>query len=190
MDDKKSWFLDLEVWLYVRKVFDFVKLEYYKEVLDFHNIEYRITFLLTQILGQQCHTGDSPRNLSSLNSSTIKNLILWNLSTKKSDRLLNISETMLIYHKFYQNVIFGYFCQFFWYHLLCFFLGFWFIRIIKYLKLQFKTFEGQVTANRWDGLTIWWDFFCWIWPHNYCTHPDSNLLFIYLFLIKRTLAIF
>ena len=27
------------------KVFDFVKLEYYKEVLDFRNIEYYITFL-------------------------------------------------------------------------------------------------------------------------------------------------
>ena len=28
---------------------DFVKLEYYKEVLDFRNIEYCITFLITQI---------------------------------------------------------------------------------------------------------------------------------------------
>ena len=32
---------------------------YYKEVLDFSNIEYHIIFLTTQILGQQCHTGDS-----------------------------------------------------------------------------------------------------------------------------------
>jgi len=34
------------------KVLDFVKLEYYKEVLNFHNIEYHIAFLITQILGQ------------------------------------------------------------------------------------------------------------------------------------------
>ena len=53
------------------KVLDFVKLKYYKEVLDFRNIEYHITFLITQIPGQQCHTCDSPRNWSSLNSSTI-----------------------------------------------------------------------------------------------------------------------
>ena len=32
---------------------------YYKEVLDFSNIEYHIIFLITQILGQQCHAGDS-----------------------------------------------------------------------------------------------------------------------------------
>ena len=36
-----------------------MKLEYYKEVLDFSNIEYHIIFLITRILGQQCHTGDS-----------------------------------------------------------------------------------------------------------------------------------
>ena len=35
-----------------------MKLEYYKEVLDFSNIEYQIFFLITQILGQQCHAGD------------------------------------------------------------------------------------------------------------------------------------
>ena len=33
------------------KVLDFVKLEYYKEVLDFRNIKYRITFLIAQISG-------------------------------------------------------------------------------------------------------------------------------------------
>ena len=54
------------------KVLDFAKLEYYKEVLDFHNIEYHITFLIAQISGQQCHASDSPRNSSSLNSSTKK----------------------------------------------------------------------------------------------------------------------
>ena len=32
------------------KVLDLLKLEYYKEVLDFHNIEYHITFLISQIL--------------------------------------------------------------------------------------------------------------------------------------------
>ena len=53
------------------KVLDFVKLEYYKEVLDFHNIEYHITFLITKFSSKQCHTGDLPRNSSSLNSSTI-----------------------------------------------------------------------------------------------------------------------
>ena len=30
-------------------------------LLDFSNIEYHIIFLITQILGQQCHTGDSLR---------------------------------------------------------------------------------------------------------------------------------
>ena len=54
-----------------KKVLDFVKLEYYKEVLDFRNIDYHITFLFSQIPGQQCHAGDSPRNSSSLNSNTI-----------------------------------------------------------------------------------------------------------------------
>ena len=48
-----------------------MKLEYYKEVLNFHINEYHITFLIIQIPGQQCHAGDSPRNSSSLNSSTI-----------------------------------------------------------------------------------------------------------------------
>ena len=32
-----------------KKVLDFVKLEYYKEVLNFHNIEYHIVFLIPQI---------------------------------------------------------------------------------------------------------------------------------------------
>ena len=41
------------------KVLDCRKLEYYKEVLDFSNIEYHIIFLITQIPGQQCHTNDS-----------------------------------------------------------------------------------------------------------------------------------
>ena len=31
------------------KVLDFAKLKYYKEVLDFYNIEYQITFLIAQI---------------------------------------------------------------------------------------------------------------------------------------------
>ena len=53
------------------KILDFAKLEYYKEVLDFHNIEYQITFLIAQISVQQCHAGNSPRNSSSLNSNTI-----------------------------------------------------------------------------------------------------------------------
>ena len=53
------------------KVLDFVKLEYYKEVLNFRNIEYHIVFLIPQISGQQCHTSDSLRNSSSLNSSII-----------------------------------------------------------------------------------------------------------------------
>ena len=52
------------------KVLDFVKLEYYKEVLDFRNIEYHV-FLIPQIPGQQCHSGDSPKNSSSLHSSAI-----------------------------------------------------------------------------------------------------------------------
>ena len=39
------------------KVLDFVKLEYCKEVLDFRNIEYHV-FLIPQIPGQQCHSGD------------------------------------------------------------------------------------------------------------------------------------
>ena len=30
-----------------KKVLDFVKLEYYKEVLDFRNIKYHIIFLIT-----------------------------------------------------------------------------------------------------------------------------------------------
>ena len=53
------------------KILDFVKLKYYKEALDFHNIEYHIAFLITQIPGQQCHASDSPRNSSLRNSSTI-----------------------------------------------------------------------------------------------------------------------
>ena len=54
------------------KILDLVKLEYYKKVLDFHNIEYHhIAFLITQIPGQQCHDSDSPRNSSLRNSSTI-----------------------------------------------------------------------------------------------------------------------
>ena len=40
-------------------VLDFIKLKYYKEVLNFNNIEYHITFLFTQIPDQQCHTSDS-----------------------------------------------------------------------------------------------------------------------------------
>ena len=42
-----------------KRVLDCMKLEYCKEVLNFSNIEYRIIFLITQILGQQCHAGDS-----------------------------------------------------------------------------------------------------------------------------------
>ena len=53
------------------KVLDFSKIEYCKEVLDFHNIEYHITFVTAQIPGQKCHVGDSFRNSSSLNLSTI-----------------------------------------------------------------------------------------------------------------------
>ena len=58
------------------KVLKFLKIEYYKKVLDFRNIENHITFLITQIPCQLCHVGDSLRNSSSLNSSTILNLIL------------------------------------------------------------------------------------------------------------------
>ena len=53
-----------------KKVLNFTKIENYKEVLDFHNIEYHITFLIIQIPCQLCHAGDSPRNSSSLSSST------------------------------------------------------------------------------------------------------------------------
>ena len=35
-----------------KKILDFVKLEYYKEVLDFHNIKYHIVFLIPQVPGQ------------------------------------------------------------------------------------------------------------------------------------------
>ena len=52
------------------KVLKFLKIEYYKKVLDFRNIEYHITFLIIQIPCQLCHAGDSPRNSSSLSSST------------------------------------------------------------------------------------------------------------------------
>ena len=55
---------------------DFSKIEYYKKVLDFRNIEYHITFLITQIPDQQCHASNSLKNSSSLNSSTIYNSIL------------------------------------------------------------------------------------------------------------------
>ena len=41
------------------KVLDCMKLEYYKEVLNFGNIKYHIIFLTIQIPGQQCHAGDS-----------------------------------------------------------------------------------------------------------------------------------
>ena len=34
------------------EVLDFIKLKYYKEVLDFGNIEYHIVFLIPQIPGQ------------------------------------------------------------------------------------------------------------------------------------------
>ena len=40
------------------KLLDFVKLVYYKKVLDFRNIEYRFVFIIPQILGQQCHADD------------------------------------------------------------------------------------------------------------------------------------
>ena len=33
------------------KILDFVKLEYFKKVFNFHNIEYYIAFLFNQILG-------------------------------------------------------------------------------------------------------------------------------------------
>ena len=36
-----------------------MKLEYYKEVLNFSNIKYQIIFSIIQISGQQCHTGNS-----------------------------------------------------------------------------------------------------------------------------------
>ena len=39
-------------------VFNCMKLEYYKEILNFSNIEYHIIFLIIQIPGQQYHTGD------------------------------------------------------------------------------------------------------------------------------------
>ena len=42
-----------------KKVLDYMKFEYYKEVLDFNNIEYHIIFLITQILSHQCHADDS-----------------------------------------------------------------------------------------------------------------------------------
>ena len=42
-----------------KKVLDCTKLEYYKEIFDFNNIEYHIIFLITQIPSQQCHAGDS-----------------------------------------------------------------------------------------------------------------------------------
>ena len=40
------------------------------KVLDFVKLEYHIAFLITQIIGQQCHSGVSPRNLSLRNLST------------------------------------------------------------------------------------------------------------------------
>ena len=40
------------------KVLDCMKLEYYKEILDFSNIEYHIIFLITKISDQQCHAGN------------------------------------------------------------------------------------------------------------------------------------
>ena len=51
------------------KVLDFSKIkyfEYYKEVLDFRNIEYHITFLIIQIPSQQYHASDSSRNSSTI----------------------------------------------------------------------------------------------------------------------------
>ena len=42
-----------------KNVLDCMKLEFYKEVLNFSNIEYHIIFLITQIPGQQYHVGDS-----------------------------------------------------------------------------------------------------------------------------------
>ena len=44
-----------------RRLLDYIKLEYYKEVLNFSIIEYHIIFLITKLLDQQCHTGDSLR---------------------------------------------------------------------------------------------------------------------------------
>ena len=43
------------------RVLNCMKLEYYKEVLNFGNIKYHIIFLIIQISGQQCHVGDSLR---------------------------------------------------------------------------------------------------------------------------------
>ena len=48
------------------KVLDCMKLEYYKEVLNFSNIKYHIIFLTIQIPGQQM-----PRWRLTRNSSTI-----------------------------------------------------------------------------------------------------------------------
>ena len=42
-----------------KKVFNFAKIENYKKVLNFHNIKYHITFLITPIPGQQCLASDS-----------------------------------------------------------------------------------------------------------------------------------
>ena len=36
-----------------------MKLKYYKEVLNFSNIEYHVIFLITQIPGQHCQAGNS-----------------------------------------------------------------------------------------------------------------------------------
>ena len=60
-------FFDLQEWVPTgdlkkkkkKRILDCMKLKYYKEVLDFSNIEYHIIFLITQILGQQCHASDS-----------------------------------------------------------------------------------------------------------------------------------
>ena len=41
-----------------KKVLNYMKLEYYKEILDFSNIEYHIIFLITKISDQQCHAGN------------------------------------------------------------------------------------------------------------------------------------
>ena len=49
-----------------KKVLDFVKLNYYKEVLDFRNIENHIVFLIPRIPSQQCHIGDLPKNSSTI----------------------------------------------------------------------------------------------------------------------------
>ena len=42
-----------------KKGLDYTKLKYYKEILDFSNIEYHIIFLIIQISSQQCHVGNS-----------------------------------------------------------------------------------------------------------------------------------